>query len=127
MEDAVPRETSARYCKSGSSKWLGASCRPAIACQSGGGNCPSLLDLCIRSVCKVVAFSVASICVVFCLLGLTFESLWQDIGRYSSFSMLPRDVSQQIFNELVYSNCLTDVSFEAFRDCALQVMFCGKD
>lgn len=35
--------------------------------------------------------------------------------------MLPRDISQQIFNELVYSQRLTDVSLEAFRDCALQV------
>lgn len=35
--------------------------------------------------------------------------------------MLPRDISQQIINELVYSGCLTDVSFEGFRDCALQV------
>lgn len=37
--------------------------------------------------------------------------------------MLPRDISQQIINELVYSGCLTDVSFEGFRDCALQVTF----
>lgn len=37
--------------------------------------------------------------------------------------MLPRDVSQQIFDELIASHCLTDVSLEAFRDCALQVIF----
>lgn len=36
--------------------------------------------------------------------------------------MLPRDISQQIFNELVDRQCLTDASLEAFRDCALQVM-----
>lgn len=35
--------------------------------------------------------------------------------------MLPRDISQLILNELVYSQRLTDVSIEAFRDCALQV------
>lgn len=36
--------------------------------------------------------------------------------------MLPRDISQQIFNELVDRQCLTDASLGAFRDCALQVM-----
>lgn len=46
----------------------------------------------------------------------------QDIENYGSFSMLPRDISQQIFNELVYSHRLTDTSLEAFRDCALQVL-----
>lgn len=35
--------------------------------------------------------------------------------------MLPRDISQQIFNELVYSQRLTEISLQAFRDCALQV------
>lgn len=35
--------------------------------------------------------------------------------------MLPRDISQLIFNNLVYSRCLTSASLEAFRDCALQV------
>lgn len=39
--------------------------------------------------------------------------------------MLPRDISQQIFNELVYSHRLTDNSIEAFRDCALQVNVLG--
>lgn len=42
---------------------------------------------------------------------------------YRSFSMLPRDISQQIFNELVESHCLMESSLEAFRDCALQVIF----
>ena len=36
--------------------------------------------------------------------------------------MLPRDVSQQIFDELVYSQRLNDVILQAFRDCALQVV-----
>lgn len=47
----------------------------------------------------------------------------QDIDKCSSFSMLPRDISQQIFNELVLSHSLTDDYLEAFRDCALQVDF----
>lgn len=54
--------------------------------------------------------------------AVTYASLLQDIDKYSSFSMLPRDVSQQIFNELVSSHSLTEVSLEAFRDCALEVM-----
>lgn len=48
--------------------------------------------------------------------------LLQDIDKYTTFSMLPRDVSQQIFNELVSSQCLTDIYLEAFRDCALEVI-----
>lgn len=44
------------------------------------------------------------------------------MSRYLDFSLLPRDLSQQIFNELVESSCLTEESLEAFRDCALQVM-----
>lgn len=35
--------------------------------------------------------------------------------------MLPRDISQLVFNKFVSSQKLTDVSLEAFRDCALQV------
>lgn len=45
----------------------------------------------------------------------------QDINKYSSFSVLPRDLSQQIFNELVASNRLTETLLETFWDCALQV------
>lgn len=45
----------------------------------------------------------------------------QDIQKYSSFSILPRDMSQLIFAELVYRQVLNDVILEAFRDCALQV------
>lgn len=47
----------------------------------------------------------------------------KDINKYSTFSMLPRDISQQIFDDLVYSQCLSDTLLEAFRDCALQVSF----
>lgn len=45
----------------------------------------------------------------------------QDIGKYSSFSMLPRDITQLIFNELVYSQHLSKACLEAFKDCAIQV------
>ena len=51
-----------------------------------------------------------------------FITFLQDISKYSSFSMLPRDISQQIFNELAESHCLSDSSLEAFRDCALEVI-----
>lgn len=51
------------------------------------------------------------------------DTFLQDISKYSSFSMLPRDISQQIFNELVESHCLSDSSLEAFGDCALEVTF----
>lgn len=36
--------------------------------------------------------------------------------------MLPRDISQQIFDDLVSSQLLTYSKLEAFRDCALQVL-----
>lgn len=45
----------------------------------------------------------------------------KDINKYSTFSMLPRDITQQIFDDLVCSQCLTDTLLEAFRECALQV------
>jgi hypothetical protein len=47
----------------------------------------------------------------------------QDISKYSSFAMLPSDLSQQIFDELVDSKCLTEALLEKFRDCALHVRF----
>ncbi|KAL4388455.1 hypothetical protein GQ457_09G008260 [Hibiscus cannabinus] len=88
---------SGRYCKSGSSKWLATTfTRPVLEIQREKRKCPSLLELC------------------------TYK-IREDIDNYASFSMLPRDLSQQIFNELVNSQRLTDVSLEAFRDCALQV------
>ncbi|KAF5203866.1 F-box/LRR-repeat protein, partial [Thalictrum thalictroides] len=48
------------------------------------------------------------------------------INKYKDFTMLPRDISQQIINELINSNCLTEVSLEAFRDCALQDIDLGE-
>ncbi|KAJ4957922.1 hypothetical protein NE237_025033 [Protea cynaroides] len=58
--------------------------------------------------------------------GRETNKICEDMDNYSTFSMLPRDISQQIFNELVYSNRLTDVSLEAFRDCALEDICLGE-
>ncbi|KAK7837252.1 f-box/lrr-repeat protein 14, partial [Quercus suber] len=102
IEDGGCRGVSERFCKIASSKWLGNSfSRPIVDCQPGRGKCPSLMDLCIYKI-------------------------REDIDKYSSFSILPRDISQQIFNELIHSRCLTDVSLKAFRDCALQDVFLGE-
>ena len=49
--------------------------------------------------------------------------LSQDIDQYSSFAMLPKDISHQIFNKLVLSHLLTDVFLQKFHDCALEVFF----
>lgn len=96
------RGLSGRYCKNGSSKWLGTSLgRPVADVEQGRGKCPSLMDLCIGKICE-------------------------DIDKYTDFSMLPRDISQQIFNELVSSQRLTDAYLRAFRDCALQDMYLGE-
>ncbi|KAF9679729.1 hypothetical protein SADUNF_Sadunf06G0044700 [Salix dunnii] len=101
IEDRVRGGVSGCYSKSSSSKWLGTSLtRPNDNLQPGG-SFPSLLELCICRICE-------------------------DISRYKSFSMLPRDISQQIFNELVMSHYLTAASLEAFRDCALQDVLLGE-
>lgn len=97
-EDILHRGHSDRYSKSGNSKWLGISICPVVDVHQGGRRAPSLLDLCIGKIC-------------------------QDISKYSTLSMTPRDISQQIFNELVYSQRLTLVSLESFRDCALEEMY----
>ncbi|XP_042491053.1 uncharacterized protein LOC122070889 [Macadamia integrifolia] len=101
-EDSVQRGVPGIYSKSGSSKWMGTLFpRSSVDIQQGRGKCPSLIELCIHRICE-------------------------DIDNYSTFSILPRDLSQLIFNELVYSNRLTDVSLEAFRDCALQDISLGE-
>ncbi|CAL5375596.1 unnamed protein product [Camellia sinensis] len=101
-EDNLTRGVSGRYSKSRSSKWLGNSfSRPAVDNKQGKIPRPSLMELCIYKICK-------------------------DIDKHTTFSMLPRDISQQIFNELVYSQCLTEVSLQAFRDCALQDLDLGE-
>ncbi|KAL5150319.1 F-box/LRR-repeat protein 14 [Glycine soja] len=102
VEDDLHRGVSGRYCRSGSTKWLRArSLRAKPNHCAGGGTCPSLMDLCIKK-------------------------MREDFHKYNSFSILPRDISQQIFNELVDSHCLTEVSLEAFRDCALQDIDLGE-
>ncbi|XP_031283926.1 uncharacterized protein LOC116142640 [Pistacia vera] len=101
-EDRLNRGVCGRYHKSGSSKWLMTSFfRPPLEIQRGQGKCPSLMELCAHKI-------------------------REDIDRYNTFSMLPRDISQQIFNELVNSQRLTDISLEAFRDCALQDLYLGE-
>jgi hypothetical protein len=100
IEDDRQRGVSRRYCRSGSTKWLGA--RSFKAKHSlGGGTCPSLMDLCIKKI-------------------------REDFHKYESFLILPRDISQLIFNELVDSHCLTETSLYAFRDCALQNVYLGE-
>lgn len=53
-EDSGHRGVSVRYCKSGSSKWLGTSIsRAAIDIKQGKGKCPSLMELCTYKICEV--------------------------------------------------------------------------
>ncbi|WVZ09675.1 hypothetical protein V8G54_014205 [Vigna mungo] len=104
VEDDLHRGTSGRYCRSGSIKWSRSRSLRSKSNQyqcPGGGTCPSLMDLCINRI-------------------------REDFHKYESFSILPRDISQQIFNELVDSHCLTEASLEAFRDCALQDIDLGE-
>nr|XP_025617513.1 F-box/LRR-repeat protein 14 isoform X9 [Arachis hypogaea] len=101
-EDSPCRGLSRRFCKSGSLKWWTSSfAYPSVDFHLRKGDCPSLLELCIKKINE-------------------------DIDRYNTFSMLPRDISQQIFNKLVCSQRLTSVSLEAFRDCALQDLDLGE-
>nr|CAB3485045.1 unnamed protein product [Digitaria exilis] len=93
---------SARFSKSGSFKWLLHTLPRSSSADvhrktqgSAPGRCPSLVELCVAKVCE-------------------------DMNRYSDLSLLPRDLTQQIFNELVECGCLTGASLGAFRDCDLQ-------
>ncbi|KAJ0965929.1 hypothetical protein J5N97_027067 [Dioscorea zingiberensis] len=104
VDDEDPRGgVTGRCSKSGSSKQLmfALSRSSSDALQRGKGKCPSLMELCVRKICE-------------------------DIGRYNSFFMLPRDVSQQIFDEMVRSHRLSESHLEAFRDCALQDIHLGE-
>lgn len=99
IEDNLRRGVSGRYCRSASTKWL----RARSLCSRtnhfpGVGTCPPLMDLCINK-------------------------MREDFHKYHTFSILPRDISQQIFNELVDSHCLTEASLNAFRDCALEDVY----
>jgi hypothetical protein len=101
-KDGLQRKSSGKYSKSGSSKWLTTSfSKPAINFQLGNGRCISLMELCIYKICE-------------------------EIEKYPSFYPLPRDISQQIFNELVNSQRLNDINLEAFRDCAIQDVGLGE-
>ncbi|KAI6672017.1 hypothetical protein NL676_006902 [Syzygium grande] len=101
-EDVPHGGVSSRYSKSASSKWLSTSfSRSFSGTQHDRGKCPSLMDLCV-------------------------QKITEDIGTYRTFSMLPRDITQLIFNELVFSQRLTNASLEAFRDCALQDLLLGE-
>lgn len=54
-EEVVQRAVSGRYSKSGSSKWLATSfSRPAGNTKHADGKCPSLMDLCVEKINKVV-------------------------------------------------------------------------
>ncbi|CAN4103587.1 unnamed protein product [Withania somnifera] len=100
-ENITRRGLSGRYFKFGSSKWLESSLfLPAACCQVQRNSCPPLMDLCILKISE-------------------------NLDKYRSFSMLPRDISQLIFNHLVDSCSLSDNCIEAFRDCALHDMCMG--
>ncbi|KAG9150924.1 hypothetical protein Leryth_003046 [Lithospermum erythrorhizon] len=100
-EESLHRGVSGRFCKTGSLKWLGrSSSRASVDVKSGQGRCMSLMELCILKICE-------------------------DINQYTTLSMLPRDVSQQVFDELVYSQRLNDIILETFRDCALEDLNLG--
>jgi hypothetical protein len=102
VEDILNRGVSGKYSKSSSSKWLATSLsRSGSDVKRKNGECPSLMELCVRKI-------------------------QEDIDRYTKFSDLPRDISQQIFDELVYSQRLTLKSLEAFRDCAIQDLYLGE-
>lgn len=56
------------------------------------------------------------------LSGLKYAIL-QNIGRYRTLSAMPRDLAQQILNELVRHQLLAPPILHAFLDCALQVNY----
>ncbi|KAH1144847.1 hypothetical protein AAZX31_15G005900 [Glycine max] len=58
------------------------------------------------------------------LLNLITHAL--DIHKYNTFSSLSPDLSQRIFNNLVYSSYLTPASLQPFRDSALQDSYLGE-
>ncbi|KAJ0634386.1 putative leucine-rich repeat domain superfamily [Helianthus annuus] len=101
-EENAQRVITRRYSKSGSSKWLGTSfSRASVDNKEGLALCPSLMELCIYKISE-------------------------EIDQYGTFSTLPRDISQQIFNELVDSQRLTEAYLEAFHDCDLQDINLGE-
>nr|ANC68245.1 Fbox/LRR repeat protein [Piper nigrum] len=100
-EDGQCTGLSSKYAKSRSSKWLGVSSpRSNTVLHNERSKCPSLMEICVSKICE-------------------------GIYRYSTLSMLPRDISQQIFNELVSSQSLTDSTLKVFQDCAIQDIHLG--
>jgi hypothetical protein len=57
------------------------------------------------------------------LLELSVQAFCQNIGRYRNLSAMPRDLTQQILNELVRHQLLAPPILHAFLDCALQVNY----
>lgn len=58
-DDSMDGGASGRYCKSGSSKWLGRSLsRASSDAKQGTGKCRSLMELCICRICEVCLFFV---------------------------------------------------------------------
>jgi len=47
----------------------------------------------------------------------------QNIREYESFDGVPRDLIQQVLNELVRKQLLSPENLELFCDCSLQVRF----
>lgn len=68
IEDSVRSRFSARFSKSGSSRWLGTSFSPrsGVYIQGGRGKCPSLMELCIHKICEVFVFFILLLCVLLC-------------------------------------------------------------
>ncbi|KAE8817957.1 F-box/LRR-repeat protein 2-like [Hordeum vulgare] len=106
-EDDDSLQTPTRFSKTSSLKWLLLTLPRSSSDVSRKGQgkypdrCPTLMNLCVAKVCK-------------------------DISKYSTLAMLPSDISQQIFDELVGSNRLTEESLETFRDCALHDICLGE-
>ena len=83
--------------------------------------CPSLLNLITHA---LVLYSITiwfyfHNLILILITATAFHS--KDIHKYNTFSSLSPDLSQRIFNNLVYSSYLTPASLQPFRDSALQV------
>jgi hypothetical protein len=57
------------------------------------------------------------------LLELSVQALCQNIRTYPTLAAMPRDLTQQILNELVRRQLLTLSVLHAFLDCSLQVNY----
>jgi hypothetical protein len=50
-----------------------------------------------------------------------FNPIVQNIRQYKSFAGVPRDLVQQVLDELVRKQLLSPATLELFSDCSLQV------